>query len=153
MIQPASSASPSSISARACDAGLAPRRSDEPRYNSRGPRRLAPRSLRVVAGRPVHGEWAGVSLRETMTLPCNPFECGPLSVREPTSGLEPLYCSLRVISQALHGVARSCKSRISRRLSLLCLASCCTVLRSRWYQDGISPLRIGHPLVPHLSTT
>jgi hypothetical protein len=33
-----------------------------------------------------------VSLRETMTLPCDSFESWPLSVseREPTSGLEPL---------------------------------------------------------------
>ena len=39
--------------------------------------------------------------------------------REPTSGLEPLYCSLRVISQALQGVAQACKSPITKRLSLL----------------------------------
>ena len=61
---------------------------------------------------------------------------------EPTSGLEPLTCSLRVISQVLQGFARACKSPISKRLSFLCLALCCTVLRSRWYQSGIkrSPL-------------
>src|SRR5215212_10479130 len=57
-------------------------------------------------------------------------------MREPTSGLEPLYCSLRVIHHPLQGVARACKSRISRRLSLLGVAACCTVLRSRWYQNG-----------------
>src|SRR5215216_3922285 len=56
---------------------------------------------------------------------------------EPTSGLEPLTCSLRVIIQALQGLADDCKSRISKPLSLLCLALCCTVLRSRWYQSGI----------------
>jgi hypothetical protein len=38
---------------------------------------------------------------------------------EPTSGLEPLSCSLRVITQALQGFARDCKCRISRGLSLL----------------------------------
>ena len=58
--------------------------------------------------------------------------------REPTSGLEPLTCSLRVITQALQGFAQGCKSRISRRLSLLRVAACCTVLRSRWYQSGIN---------------
>src|SRR5215210_8149970 len=53
------------------------------------------------------------------------------------SGLEPLTCSLRVIGHTLQGVAGACKSRISRRLSLLQVAGRCTVLRSRWYQSGI----------------
>jgi hypothetical protein len=44
---------------------------------------------------------------------------------------------LRVIGQALQGYARDCKLRISKRLSLLRFARCCTVLRSRWYQSGI----------------
>ena len=44
---------------------------------------------------------------------------------------------LRVITQALQGFAGGCKSRISKRLSLLWLAACCTVLRSRWYQSGV----------------
>jgi hypothetical protein len=57
--------------------------------------------------------------------------------REPTSGLEPLYCSLRVIGQALQGFARGCKSRISKRLSLLQVAACCTVLRPRCCQSGV----------------
>jgi hypothetical protein len=56
---------------------------------------------------------------------------------EPTSGLEPLACSLRVIGQTLQGFAEGCRSRIFRGVSLLCLALCCTVLRSRWYQSGI----------------
>src|SRR5215204_5122802 len=58
--------------------------------------------------------------------------------REPTSGLEPLTCSLRVITQALQGCAGDCKSRIFRGVSFLRLAECCTVLRSRWYQSGIN---------------
>ncbi len=58
--------------------------------------------------------------------------------KEPTSGLEPLSCSLRVITQALQGLARGCKSRISRGLSLLRVAVYCTVLRSRWHQNGIN---------------
>ena len=37
----------------------------------------------------------------------------------------------------LQGCARSCKSRISKRVFFPCLAECCTVLRSRWYQSGI----------------
>jgi hypothetical protein len=58
--------------------------------------------------------------------------------RRPTSGLEPLTYSLRVISQVLQGIAEGCKTRISRRLSLLRFAACCTVLRSRWYQSGVN---------------
>ena len=57
---------------------------------------------------------------------------------EPTSGLEPLSCSLRVIGQALQGFAQGCKSPIPKRLSLLGVAACCTVLRSRWYQSGVN---------------
>src|SRR5215218_3561287 len=45
--------------------------------------------------------------------------------------------SLRVITQALEECAGGCKSRISKGVSVLCLAGCCTVLRSRWYQSGI----------------
>src|SRR5215213_1067959 len=59
-------------------------------------------------------------------------------IREPTSGLEPLSCSLRVITHALQGFAEGCKCRISKPLSLLRLAACCTVLRCRWYQSGIT---------------
>jgi hypothetical protein len=44
---------------------------------------------------------------------------------------------LRVMHHALQGCAAGCKCRISRRFSLLCLAQCCTVLRSQWYQNGI----------------
>jgi hypothetical protein len=43
---------------------------------------------------------------------------------------------LRVITQALQGCARGYKSCISMRLSLLWVAGCCTVLRSRWYQEA-----------------
>ena len=48
-----------------------------------------------------------------------------------------LTCSLRVITQALQGVAQECKSRISKPFSILRVAACCTVLCSRWYQSGI----------------
>ncbi len=51
---------------------------------------------------------------------------------------------LRVIHQALQGFAQPCKSRISKRLSLLRFAPCCTVLRSRWYQSGIKRLPLMH---------
>ena len=57
--------------------------------------------------------------------------------REPTSGLEPLTCSLRVIHRALLGCAGGCKCRVFRRLSLLSFALCCTVLRPRWCQSGV----------------
>jgi hypothetical protein len=49
---------------------------------------------------------------------------------EPTSGLEPLTCSLRVCGQWLLSVARACKSRISKGLSILSLAHYCRVLRA-----------------------
>jgi hypothetical protein len=58
-------------------------------------------------------------------------------LREPTSGLEPLTCSLRVIHQALQGLAQGCKSRISKGFSCPWLALCCTVMRSRWCQSGV----------------
>ena len=57
---------------------------------------------------------------------------------EPTSGLEPLTCSLRVITQASQRFGRGCKYRIFRGVSFLRLAECCTVLGSRWYQSGIN---------------
>jgi hypothetical protein len=46
--------------------------------------------------------------------------------------------SLRVIIQALQGFARDCKYRMDMRFPLLRLATCCTVLRSRWYQSDIN---------------
>src|SRR5215203_1449290 len=46
-------------------------------------------------------------------------------------------CSLRVIGHVLRGLAEACKPRISRGFSLPCLAPCCPVLRSRWYQEAV----------------
>jgi hypothetical protein len=62
-------------------------------------------------------------------------------------------CSLRVIHQALQGVAQMCKSRISKQLSLLRVALCCTVLRSRWCQSGVNFILIfaGHRRPPPAS--
>jgi hypothetical protein len=54
-------------------------------------------------------------------------------------------CSLRVITQALQGVARGCKFRIFKPLPLLSFARCCNVLRSRWCQSGVK--RTGDRLV------
>jgi hypothetical protein len=48
--------------------------------------------------------------------------------REPTSGLEPLTCSLRVCGQWLLGVARICKSRIANGFSVPSIAHYCRVL-------------------------
>jgi hypothetical protein len=53
------------------------------------------------------------------------------------SGLEPLT-SLRMIIHALQGCAGGCKCRLSKGISLLCLAPGCTALRSRWYQICIN---------------
>ena|SRR5215204_4334543 len=74
---------------------------------------------------------AGAALRFGV-FPANFYK-----IREPTSGLEPLTCSLRVIGQVLRGLARGCNFRISKPFSLLRVAGRCTVLRSRWYQSGI----------------
>jgi hypothetical protein len=49
-------------------------------------------------------------------------------------------CSLRVIIQVLLGFAWGCKYRIDKPLSLLWFALCCTVLRSRWCQNGVKRL-------------
>jgi hypothetical protein len=49
---------------------------------------------------------------------------------EPTSGLEPLSCSLRVSGQGLLSVAQDCKSRINKGLSVPCIAQYCRVLRA-----------------------
>ena len=57
------------------------------------------------------------------------FSCKSAEKGEPTSGLEPLTCSLRVIHHALQGCAGDCKCRISKPVSFLCFAECCTVLR------------------------
>jgi len=48
-----------------------------------------------------------------------------------------MTCSLRVINRVLQGFARVCKSPISKVVSLLRLALCCTVLRSQWCQSGV----------------
>src|SRR5829696_8642878 len=65
--------------------------------------------------------------------------------REPTSGLEPLSCSLRVIHHMLQGCAGACKCRIFRGVSF----PCCVLHRiafpvvSEWYQkqvDDTSPI-------------
>ena len=50
--------------------------------------------------------------------------------------------SLRVIGHALQECAVDCKSPISRGLSLLGVAACCTVLRSRWYQNGVNTVLV-----------
>jgi hypothetical protein len=75
---------------------------------------------------------AGAPLRFGV-FPANLYKLG-----EPTSGLEPLTCSLRVIIHALQGCAGGCKSRISKPVSIPRVAECCTVMRSRWYQSGIT---------------
>jgi hypothetical protein len=58
--------------------------------------------------------------------------------KEPTSGLEVLSCSSRVLIHALRVCARVCRDRISKLVSLLRLAACCTVMRSRWCQSGVN---------------
>jgi hypothetical protein len=38
----------------------------------------------------------------------------------------------------LQGLAQECKSRMSKPVSILRVAACCTVLRSRWCQSGVN---------------
>jgi hypothetical protein len=45
--------------------------------------------------------------------------------------------SLRVIKRVLQGFAQGCRSRISKPVSFLCDATCCTVLRSQWCQSDV----------------
>jgi hypothetical protein len=71
------------------------------------------------------------------------FQCFYLQIRRKKesrradSNRLPLL-QLRVMIQSLQGFAGVCKSRISKPVSLLSFAGCCTVLRSRWYQIGIN---------------
>jgi hypothetical protein len=66
----------------------------------------------------------------TRTSRAFPF-CGVCrQKREPTSGLEPLSCSLRVCGQWLLSVAQACKSRINKRFFFPSFARYCRVLRS-----------------------
>jgi hypothetical protein len=62
---------------------------------------------------------------------------------------------LRVIIYVLQRFAWACKSSIPKLVSFPCLATCCTVLRSRWCQSGISIILIfaGHPRPPAASQT
>jgi integrase len=57
-----------------------------------------------------------------------------------------------VITQALQGFAHACKSCISKGISLLGVAECCTVLRSRWYQSGINSGNRRFVILPIRST-
>src|SRR5215208_2688948 len=71
-------------------------------------------------------------------LPCEEISAYLSQIKRADERTRTAYpCSLRVIGHVLQGVARDCKCRIFRRLSLLRVAACCTVLRSRWYQSGI----------------
>src|SRR5215203_4764103 len=60
---------------------------------------------------------------------------------EPTSGLEPLTCSLRVIHHTLQGCAVDCKTLISKRFfySVHCpvLHRIAFSVVSEWYQESV----------------
>jgi hypothetical protein len=53
-----------------------------------------------------------------------------LLAKEPTSGLEPLTCSLRVYGQRLLRIAGTCKCRIYKGFSVPYVAHYCMVLRA-----------------------
>jgi len=69
---------------------------------------------------------------------------GKIESRRADSNRLPLL-QLRVIGHMLQGCAGACKSRISKPVSLLSFALCCTVLRSRWYQSGVKWYRFFRP--------
>src|SRR5215218_8087429 len=77
---------------------------------------------------------------------------GKIESRRADSNRLPLL-QLRVITQALQGVARACKSRLIKPISFLWFAQCCTVLRSRGYQSRINFILIvaGHHRQPAAS--
>ena len=57
------------------------------------------------------------------------FRLSIVNTKEPTSGLEPLTCSLRVSGLLFLGFARACNSRIDKRSSVPSIARYCRVLR------------------------
>jgi hypothetical protein len=83
------------------------------------------------------------------------FSTNPKKIREPTSGLKNRFplLQLRVITQTLQGFARGCKSRIFKGVSFPCLAACCTVLRSRWYQPAAHQVHSGASSFKHFVAT
>jgi|SRR5215216_274920 hypothetical protein len=68
------------------------------------------------------------------------LKCKCKEHREPTSGLEPLTCSLRVIIQVSQGFARACRYRIFKPISFSTL---CVLHRiafpeaSEWCQESL----------------
>jgi hypothetical protein len=105
-------------------------------WHTGGRKRRRPREwARVPRVRRVAVHWPRLHAETTFLLRVSPANLH--RNKEPTSGLEPLVCSLRVIGQALQGFAEGCRCHIFRRLSLLWVAACCTVLRSRWCQSGV----------------
>jgi hypothetical protein len=107
--------------------------------------RLPPRPRRLLHGSEWYQKGFGLHQQRIMVLT---FYLQIARKREPTSGLEPLTCSLRVIRHVLRGIARACKTRISKGFSLLCLAECCAVLRSGWCQSGVNWHRNGVESLP-----
>jgi hypothetical protein len=68
---------------------------------------------------------------------------------EPTSGLEPLTCSLRVITQPLQGCAGGCKYRTFRGVpfpALLRVAPYCVPGGIRLVSNGIDSFSLDSPL-------
>jgi len=61
-------------------------------------------------------------------------DCGRADERTRTAHL----ISLRVIKRVLQAFAPPCKRLISKPVSFLFFALCCTVLRSRWCQSGVN---------------
>jgi hypothetical protein len=88
---------------------------------------------------------AASGVRESQLRPrssgCGEYLAHLSRKREPTRGLKPLACSLRVITQALQGCAGVCNCRIFRGVSFPCLAACCTIIAfpvvSEWYQERV----------------
>src|SRR5215216_7218848 len=71
------------------------------------------------------------SIRLERVLPDLRFPCKSQQNEEPTSGLEPLTCSLRVRRGMLPCLAEACKTRIPKPISFPRLAHHCGALRPR----------------------
>ncbi len=95
-------------------------------------------------GRPFFlARWHQVGIKKGLGVLPSSFPVRTILLRievkeEPTSGLEPLTCSLRVIKKVFLSVAGVCRTRIHKPFSLLQLAPRCRVLRPRWCQSGVN---------------
>ena len=71
-------------------------------------------------------QYGRCNFRTELVLPDIRFPCKSRQNQEPTSGLEPLTCSLRVRFEAFLGIAHTCKTRLDKLDSFPSFAYHCT---------------------------